>query len=344
MSWREESFRLWQIAILERNSMRYTRFGQTDLEVSRICFGTWQFGGDWGSNEEQDLTDAIRRALELGVNFFDTAQAYGFGVSEQLLGKALEPEIKNSREDVILATKGGLRIVGDQLLRDASPDWLRQGVEDSLRYLGTDYIDLYQVHWPDHETPFEETANALEELVKEGKIRYVGVSNFDANQMAELEKTRKLDGLQPPYHLFRRDIEEDILPYCREHGVGVLVYGPMAHGLLSGKMTPDQEFDEDDWRGQSDLFQGDNFRKNLEKVEELKKFAEERDHTVAQLAVAWTLANPAVDVAIVGARRPDHIEGTATAAEFDLSEDDLREIEDIMQGAVMVGGPSPEGV
>ncbi len=158
--------------------------------------------------------------------------------------------------------------MGDQLLRDASPDWLRQGVEDSLRYLGTDYIDLYQVHWPDHETPFEETANALEELVKEGKIRYVGVSNFDANQMAELEKTRKLDGLQPPYHLFRRDIEEDILPYCREHGVGVLVYGPMAHGLLSGKMTPDQE----------------------------------------------------------------------------LSEGDLREIEDIMQGAVMVGGPSPEGV
>ncbi len=324
--------------------MRYTRFGRTDLEVSRICFGTWQFGGEWGSNEEQDLVDAMRRALDLGVNFFDTAQAYGFGTSEQIVGKALEPEIKNRREEVILATKGGLRMEGDQMLRDASPDWLRQGVEDSLRYLGTDYIDLYQVHWPDLETPFEETAGALDELVKEGKIRYVGASNFDADQMAEFEKTRKLDGLQPPYHLFRRDIEEDILPYCREHGIGVLVYGPMAHGLLSGNMTPDQEFDEDDWRGQSDLFQGENFRRNLEKVEELKKFAEERDHTVAQLAVAWTLANPAVDVAIVGARRPDHIEGTAPAAEFDLSEDDLREIEDIMQDAVMVGGPSPEGV
>ena len=162
--------------------------------------------------------------------------------------------------------------------------------------------------------------------------------------MAEFEKTRKIDGLQPPYHLFRRDIEDEILPCCQEHGIGVLVYGPMAHGLLSGKMTPDQELAEDDWRQGSDLFQGDNFRTNLEKVEELKKFAEERDHTVAQLAVAWTLANPAVDVAIVGARRPDHIEGTAPAAEFELSEDDLREIDSIMQGAVMVGGPSPETV
>jgi aryl-alcohol dehydrogenase-like predicted oxidoreductase len=180
--------------------------------------------------------------------------------------------------------------------------------------------------------------------VKEGKIRYVGVSNFDANEMAEFEKARKIDGLQPPYHLFRRDIDEEILPYCQEHGIGVLVYGPLAHGLLSGNMTLLQEFDESGWRASSPLFQGENFRGNLEKVEELKKFAEDRSHTVAQLAVAWTLANPAVDVAIVGACRPDHIEGTALATEFDLSEDDLREIENMMRGAVMVGGPSPEGV
>ena len=150
--------------------------------------------------------------------------------------------------------------------------------------------------------------------------------------------------LQPPYHLFRRDIEEEILPYCQEHGIGVLVYGPMAHGLLSGNMTPDQEFSEDDWRSQSNLFQGENFRRNLEVVEELKRFADETNHTVAQLAIAWTLANPAVDVAIVGTRRPDHIEGTTPAAELDLSEDDLREINNIMQGAVMVGGPSPDRV
>src|SRR5918998_973140 len=142
--------------------MRYTRFGQTNLEVSRICFGTWQVGGDWGAPEERELKAAMRRALELGINFFDTAQAYGFGASEQLLGKALEPEIKNHRDEVILATKGGLRMEGDTLLRDSSPEWLRQGVESSLGFLGTDYIDIYQVHWPDPKVPFEETAGALE--------------------------------------------------------------------------------------------------------------------------------------------------------------------------------------
>jgi aryl-alcohol dehydrogenase-like predicted oxidoreductase len=324
--------------------VRYTRFGQTDLEVSRICFGTWQVGGDWGAPEERGLEEAMRRALELGINFFDTAQAYGFGASEQLLGKALEPEIKNRRDEVVLATKGGLRMEGDQLLRDSSPKWLRQGVEDSLRFLGTDYIDLYQVHWPDFDTPFEETAGTLDELVEEGKIRYVGVSNFGVAEMAEFEKRRKIDGLQPPYHLFRRDVEEEILPYAAEHGIGVLVYGPLAHGLLSGRMTPAQELAEDDWRAGSDLFQGENFRRNLEAVAELERFAEERGSTVAQVAIAWTLANPNVDVAIVGARRPDHIEGTSPAAELDLSDDDLREIENIMRSAVPVGGPTPEGV
>jgi aryl-alcohol dehydrogenase-like predicted oxidoreductase len=324
--------------------MRYVEFGQTDLVVSEICFGTWQAGGEWGAPHEEDLKAAIRRALDLGINFFDTAQAYGFGASERLLEEALEPEINHHRDEVILATKGGLRMEGEILLRDSSPGWLRKGVESSLRFLGTDYIDLYQVHWPDPKVPFEETAGALEELVQEGKIRYVGVSNIDAKQMAEFEKTRKLDSLQSPYHLFRRDIEQEILPYCAEHRMGVLVYGPLAHGLLSGNMTPDQHFVDGDWRAKSGLFQGENFRRDLEKVEERGRFAADRGHTVAQLAVAWTLSNPAVDVAIVGARRPGHIEGTAPAVEFDLSEEDLREIDDIMQGAVAVGGPSPEGM
>ncbi len=324
--------------------MRYARFGQTNLEVSRICFGTWQVGGDWGAPEERELKAAMRQALELGINFFDTAQAYGFGASEQLLGKALEPEIKNHRAEVVLATKGGLRMEGDRLLRDSSPEWLRQGVEDSLRFLGTDYIDLYQVHWPDFDTPLEETAETLNELVEEGKIRYVGVSNFGVEEMAEFEKRRKIDGLQPPYHLFRRDVEQEILPYAAEHGIGVLVYGPLAHGLLSGRMTPELELAEDDWRAQSDIFRGENFQKNLQAVEELKRLAEERGSTIVQLAIAWTLANPNVDVAIVGARRPDHIEGAAPAVELDLSDDDLREIDNIVKGAVPVGGPTPEGV
>jgi aryl-alcohol dehydrogenase-like predicted oxidoreductase len=322
--------------------MRYTRLGRTDLRVSAICFGTWSFGGDWGGVREEESRAAVRKALELGINFFDTAQAYGFGEGEKMLGDALKPEIKNGREEIILATKGGLRPEGPRF-RDSSSGWLRRGLEESLRNLGTEYVDLYQVHFPDPQTPFEETAEVMDEFVREGKARYVGVSNYDAEQMRGFEKRRKIDTLQPPYHLFRRDIEKEVLPYCREHGIGVLVYGPLAHGLLSGKMAPDQRFAEDDWRAESDLFRGENFRRNLEKVEELKRFAEERGYTVAQLAVAWTLANPDVDVAIVGARSPDQIEGTAPAAELRLSEEDLREIEEIMRGAVPVGGPSPEG-
>jgi aryl-alcohol dehydrogenase-like predicted oxidoreductase len=324
--------------------MLYTKLGETDLNVSRIAFGTWQAGGDWGAPQEENLKAAIRRALDLSINFFDAAQAYEFGASERLLGEALEPEIKNRRDEVILATKGDLRMEGDTLLRASSPWWLRKGVADSLRFLGTDYIDIYQVQWPDPQVPFEETADVLDEMDKEGNIRYVGVSNFDAKQMAEFEKTRKLDSMQPPYNSFRRDIEKEILPFCAEHGIGVLVYGPLAHGLLSGNMTPDQHFVEGDWRAHSALFQGAKFRCDLAKVEELKRFAADRGHTVAQLAVFWTLSIPAVDVAIVGARRPDHFQGTAPAAEFDPSEENLREIENIMQGAVPVGGPSPEGM
>jgi aryl-alcohol dehydrogenase-like predicted oxidoreductase len=228
-------------------------------------------------------------------------------------------------------------------VRDSSPQWLRRGVDESLGHLGIDHIDLYQVHWPDPDTPLEETAGALGELVDEGKIRHVGVSNFDVEEMRGFERGRPVESLQPPYHLFRRDIDDDALPYCREHDIGVLVYGPLAHGLLSGKFDRDTELSEDDWRSSSELFQGENFERNLDVVEELGRFAEERGHTVAQLAVAWTLARPGVHVAIVGARRPDHIEGTAPAADIELSSDDLERIESIMEGAVAVAGPTPEG-
>jgi hypothetical protein len=161
--------------------------------------------------------------------------------------------------------------------------------------------------------------------------------------MAAFERTRKIDSQQPPYHLFRREVEDDVLPYCAEHGVGVLVYGPMAHGLLTGKFDENTRLADDDWRAGSEIFQGENFRRNVEKVGELERLAEEHGWTVAQLAVAWTLAHPAVDVAIVGVRRPDHIEGTAAAGDIELSDDDLARIEQVMEGAVTVGGPNPEG-
>jgi aryl-alcohol dehydrogenase-like predicted oxidoreductase len=320
--------------------MDYTRLGRSGLEVSRICFGSWQFGGDWGAVERDDAIAAVRTALDHGVTFFDTAQAYGFGESESLLAEALGEDIR--RDEVVVATKGGLRPEGDEVVRDSSPGWLREGVEQSLRHLGLEAIDLYQVHWPDPDTPLEETASALAELVQEGKLRHVGVSNFSAEEMAEFDRTLALETLQPPYHLFRREIEQDVLPWCREHDVGVLAYGPLAHGLLSGRFGPGDELPADDWRSGSPMFQGEAFERNLQTVEQLERFAGERGYTVAQLAVAWTLAQPGVQVAITGARRPDHIEGVAPAAEIELSDDDLAEIDRIMQPAVEAEGPSPE--
>ena len=324
--------------------MRYERLGQTDLKVSRICFGTWQVGGDWGAIDTEQAKAAVRRALDLGINFFDTAQAYGWGRSERLLGEALAPELRSRREQFIIATKGGLRRQNGEIRRDSSPEWLRRCIEQSLRELGIDCIDLYQVHWPDPETPFEETAAVLEEFVREGKARYIGVSNFDARQMAIFQRTRRIDTLQPPYHLLRRQIEEEVLPYCREHGIGVFAYSPLAHGLLAGKIDQDTEFDEGDWRRHSGLFTGEELRRNVAIVRELERYAERRGWTVAQLAIAWTLATPGIAAAIVGARNPEQIEGTAPAGDIDLSARDREEIEEILEGAVPVGGPSPETV
>jgi aryl-alcohol dehydrogenase-like predicted oxidoreductase len=214
--------------------MRYVRLGKTELRVSAIGFGTWAFGGDWGAFDEAASRAAIHHALDRGVTLFDTAEAYGFGRSESLLADALRG--RGGRDDVVLATKGGLRMEGTTLVRDASARALRRGVEASLRNLRTDHIDLYQVHWPDARTPAEETARLLEDLVAEGKVRHIGVSNYEVAEMVELASYGRLETLQPPYHLFRRDIEEHVLPYAEEHDIGVLVYGPLAHGLLSGRI------------------------------------------------------------------------------------------------------------
>jgi aryl-alcohol dehydrogenase-like predicted oxidoreductase len=246
--------------------------------------------------------------------------------------------------DVVIATKGGLPLDGDRLLRDAGRRWLREGVESSLRNLRTDYIDIYQVHWPDPNTPPEETAGVLVELVREGKIRHVGVSNYDVEHMAALGRFGRVETLQPPYHMFRRDIEDTTLPYAAEHDIGVLVYGPLAHGLLSGRMTESVTFDADDWRGKSPDFTGESLRRNVAVVERLKGVARKRGIALPQLAVAWTLANAAVHVAIVGARRPSQLDGTADAAGLELSRADLQEIDAILADAVPVQGPHPEGM
>jgi aryl-alcohol dehydrogenase-like predicted oxidoreductase len=322
--------------------VKTTRLGMTELEVSRIAFGTWQIGGEWGEFDRGEAIAAIRHARDLGINLFDTAQAYGFGASERLLGEALRDDLDHRRDEIVIATKGGLRD-DDERPRDASPEWLRSGVEQSLMELGVDHIDLYQVHWPDPETPFAQTAGALQELVDEGKIRHVGVSNYDAEQMAEFGRTRPVETLQPLYNMFQREVEDEILPYAREHDIGVLVYSPLAHGLLTGTMDRDTSFGRGDWRSLSPLFEGDTFRDNLEIVGRLQTFAaDELGCSVSQLAIAWTLANPAVHVAIVGSRRAAHIEDSVGAVDVTLSESDRARIDRIVSDAPTARGPFPE--
>ena len=322
--------------------MRQVRLGKTELQVSVLALGTWAFGGEWGAFDEDDAKGVIHAALDNGITLFDTAQGYGFGISERLLAGALWESAK--REEVIVATKGGLRKEGGNLLRDLSPDWLRQGVESSLRNLKTDYIDLYQLHWPDADTPAEETASVLEAMVGEGKIRHVGVSNFSPGQMGELAGRGRVETDQPPYHMFRREIERDVLPYAATNDIGVLAYGPLAHGLLAGGMSSETTFPPDDWRSKSSDFTGERFQRNLGVVNRLRQYADGRGISLAQLAVAWAVSHPAVHVAIVGARRPSQLEATIPAAEVSLTDTDREEIDNILAEAAPVVGPSPEGM
>ena len=322
--------------------MKMTTFGNTDLEVSTICFGTWQAGGDWGEVDQQGNIAAIRKARELGINFFDTAQGYGFGVAEKMLGEALRDELDSNRDEIVIATKGGLRPDGDDLLRDSSEKWLREGIESSLGALGVDHVDLYQIHWPDSDTDPEQLGQTLQALIDEGKTRHVGVSNYDAAQIAELSASVTVASLQPPFHMFQREIEAETLPYCREHGVAVLPYGPMAHGLLTGRFDADTKLDSGDWRSGSPDFQGESYERNLAVVARLGEIADELGWTLAQLAIAWDLSTPGVDSVIAGARSAEHIEGTAAAGELELSASDRERIDAILVDAVSMQGPSPE--
>jgi aryl-alcohol dehydrogenase-like predicted oxidoreductase len=324
--------------------MQTVRLGRTGLQVTPIGYGTWQFGGDWGAVDEHRAVESIRHARAAGINLFDTAQGYGFGVSERLVGAALADELRRDRDAVVLATKGGLRPEGDGVVRDASPAWLRRGVEASLDALGVDRVDLYQLHWPDPATPVADTAGALRAMVDEGLIRHVGVSNFGVDELREFSTVGPVETLQPPYHLFNREVEVGVLPYAAANDIGVLAYGPLAHGLLGGVMTESTTFPADDWRARSREFAGSAFHRNLEVVRELERFARERGATVGQLAVAWVLANPAVRVALVGSRSPAHLDDSVGALGLRLGPDDLAEIDKITAAAVAVEEPTPESV
>ena len=323
--------------------MRMTTLGRSGLQVSRIAFGTWSFGGDWGAVDTEAAQAAIRYARELGVNFFDTAQAYGSGTAEEILGDALRDELDSHRDQLVIATKGGIDPGADRT-RNSSREFLRAGVESSLRAMKIDYIDLYQVHWPDPQTPFEDTAGYLAELVDEGKIRHVGVSNYDVAQMEAFERGLPVETLQPPYHLFRRSVEAEVWPYVQSRDIGVLVYSPLGSGLLTGTMTEETTFADDDWRAQASAFTGEGFRANLRVVDELKDLAASKGCEVSQLAIAWVLAQPEVDVAIVGARSRRNIERSLAAVDIELNADDLARIDHITMNGVEVEGATPEGV
>jgi aryl-alcohol dehydrogenase-like predicted oxidoreductase len=317
--------------------MQTRKLGKNGPDLTVIGFGSWAMGGPgyqggWGPQDDRVSIEAIHTALDRGVNWFDTAAIYGLGHSEEVLGKALG----SRRKDVIVATKFGL--VWDEqanITNIAAYDSVLRECDASLRRLGTDYIDLYQQHWPDTVgTPVEETMRALDDLIKAGKVRYAGVSNFDVPLLKRALAVRHIDSVQPQYNLFSRDAERELLPFCREHGIGVVAYSPLASGLLGGRYTASQTFDETDWRSRHPDFTGEGLRRNLEKVERLRTIAERHGKTVPQLAIAWVLANPAVTSAIVGVRKPDHILGALPAADWPLDADLIAEIETAMGSEV----------
>ncbi|HEV8525659.1 MAG TPA: aldo/keto reductase [Terriglobales bacterium] len=314
--------------------MEYVLLKDTAIRCSRIALGTWSMGGMmWGGSDDQASLGAIRAALEAGINTIDTAPIYGFGHAEELVGKALEQH--GRRDEVVIATKVGLDWSGPSVRRDSSRARIRQEIAESLGRLRTDYIDIYQVHWPDTSTPFEDTADELHRLLQEGKIRAIGVSNFSPEQMDAFRRAAPLHTSQPPYNLFEREIERDALPYCREQGITVLAYGPLCRGLLSGRMRPDTKFEGDDMRKMDPKFQPPRYQQYLEAVARLDRLAQKRfGKRVLHLAVRWLLDQPGVGVTLWGARRPEQLAAVNDCLGWSLDEAAMKEIENIIAETV----------
>jgi aryl-alcohol dehydrogenase-like predicted oxidoreductase len=279
----------------------------TSLKVSRVALGTWAIGGwMWGGTDERESIATIQDAVEHGINVIDTAPAYGSGRSEEIVGKALAEGHLRSR--VIIATKVGLEWNGSVVFRNASRARIMHEIEDSLRRLQTDYIDIYQVHWPDPLVAIEETAEAMSTLLRQGKIRAIGVSNFSVEQMQRFRRVAPLHVVQPPYNLFERAIEADILPYCRKNKIATFGYGALCRGLLSGRMRPDTKFDGDDLRRVDPKFQQPRFAQYLAAVEQLDELAQRRfGKQVIHLAIRWML-DQGITTALWGARHPGQLQ------------------------------------
>ena len=293
--------------------------GKDGPRVTAICLGTWPIGGAFSAVPEEQAVDAVRAYIDHGITFLDTAE--GYGVSEARVGKAIE----GRRDEVFLATKvsGG----------NNSPEHIREAIDNSLKSLRTDHVDLYQIHAPSSETPIEDTMAEMLRQRDAGKLRYIGVSNFDEDQMIEAQECGPVHSSQPRYSMLFRESEESILPFCLENGIGTMAYSVMAKGMLGGRYKPGHEFAKDDERSGWSHFQD---QKVFDVIERLSRWAADHGRTLPQLAIAWVLGNPAVTTAIVGCRKPEQVPDNAMAGNWSLSEDDLKEVEAI-QGDLRLG-------
>ncbi|VVM08487.1 methylglyoxal reductase [Methylacidimicrobium cyclopophantes] len=318
--------------------MEYTSLPGLEKRISRIGLGTWVIGGwMWGGADEGEAIAAIETAIDGGICFVDTAPVYGFGRAEEIVGKAIR---RVGRDKVVIATKAGLEWnEREEIRRNSSPERLRREIEESLRRLGIDSIDLYQIHWPDPRVPIESTAQTLLSFRSQGKIRALGVSNFSPNQMDAWRKAAPLHTDQPPYNLFERGIERDVLPYCRENGIGVVAYGVLCRGLLTGKFQRHQVFGTGDIRCRDPKFQGEAFLRSLSAVDDLRLLAQARGWTLPQLAAKWALQQPGISLVLWGARTPKQISDAIQLPSSPLSDRELAEIDRILERRI----PEPIG-
>lgn len=306
--------------------------GPSGIQVTALAMGTWAIGGAWwGGTDEADAIAAIRQGLDEGINLIDTAPMYGCGLSEELVGKAIQGR---DRGQVVVATKCGLNWWagegqfffekdGMNVYCNLRPEQIRYEIEQSLRRLGTDYVDLYQTHWQDATTPIADTMGELLKLKDEGKIRAIGVSNCTPAQMGEYLRVGRIDSNQPPYSMLQRGIEEELLPYCRDHNIAVLAYSPLGQGLLTGKLDPDREFTGDDLRRNDSRFSPDNIRRVNGILERLAPWREKYGLNQTQLTVAWTISQPGLTVALCGVRNPSQATDLAPGGRVQIAPDDL---------------------
>jgi aryl-alcohol dehydrogenase-like predicted oxidoreductase len=322
--------------------MRTRRLGHSDLDITVIGFGAWAIGGGdwifgWGPQDDAESVAAIRRAVDHGINWIDTAAVYGLGHSEEVVARALR-EVPSNRRPYVFTKSSLVWNEKRETSHNLRADSIRREVEGSLRRLGVDVIDLYQIHWPrwgnspagwDPGT-VEEGWQAMADLKQAGKVRYIGVSNFTADDLRRAQPIAPVTSLQPPYSLLRREIEAEVLPWCLEHGTGVIVYSPMQSGLLTGTMTRERfaALPDNDWRRKGKFFQEPYFTQAMALVERLRAVGARHGRSPGEVAIAWTLRHPAVTAAIVGARRPSQLDGIVGAADLELSEDEARELQE----------------